>query len=125
MIELTLDRVKELLNEAVAEKGADYVYTTPDGKQGTPEYQPTCLYVHGDKPGCIVGHALHRAGVSLSLLLEEEQDDASSVLRSLAQLGVLSYTDGVSQLLYEAQQRQDHGTSWGEAVQQALAELEG
>jgi hypothetical protein len=123
VIELTVTKVKDLLAEAVALKGADYVYTTPDGKQGSVDYQPTCLYVHGSRPGCIVGHVLNKAGVSLARLREEERNDASNVLRNLRE--DLAYEDGVSQLLQDAQGAQDEGVPWGEAVRQALASLDG
>jgi hypothetical protein len=125
VIQLSLARAKELLTEAVAEKGDDYVYTTPDGKQGTEEYQPVCLYVHGDRPGCIVGHALHKAGVTLAVLSYEERNDASGVLRSLRSADVLDCEDGVSQLFQDVQSLQDRGVPWGQAVQQSLAELDG
>lgn len=124
MIELSLDKAKELLAEAVALKGEDYVYTTPDGMQGSEDYQPYCLYVHDDQPGCIVGHVLHAAGVSLPVLLAEETNDAEGALRNLARENTLNYEDGVSQLLQDVQGAQDKGTPWGEAVREALAELE-
>lgn len=123
MIVLTVAKVKELLAEAVALKGADYVYTTPDGLQGTPEDQPVCLYVHGDQPGCIVGHALYSAGISLARLREEERNDAEGVLRNLRH--DLMYEEGVPSLLQDVQQAQDQGTPWGQAVRSAIAELEG
>jgi hypothetical protein len=122
-IELTLDRTKELLAEAVALKGADYVYTTPDGEQGNPDTQPICWYVHGEEPGCIVGHALHAAGVPLGRLREEERNDAGGVLRSLHGDSRLRFTheDGVAELLAAVQQDQDSGVPWGEALTNALS----
>lgn len=125
MIELTLDRTKELLAAAVAEKGADYVYTTPDGQQSSPEDLTTCLYVHGDQPGCIVGHVLHKAGVSLPLLSRSESDDAEGALGGLKADGIVAYEGRVSDLLKSVQAKQDHGVAWGTAVDEALAELAG
>ena len=121
MIQLTLERTKQLLAEAVAEKGADYVYTTPDGEQGNEDVSPNCFYVHGFQPGCIVGHVLHKAGVSLASLREEESNNASGVLSSLRP--DLPYEPGVDVLLNEAQQAQDQGVPWGEAVRLALQEV--
>lgn len=118
-IELTLDRTKELLAEAVALKGADYVYTTPDGEQGNPDTSPICSYVHGEEPGCIVGHVLHSAGIPLAELRGEERNDASGALRGLR--GTLHYEDGVAELLMAVQQDQDSGVPWGEALTNALS----
>lgn len=124
MIELALAKAKELLAEAVALKGEDYVYTTPDGKQGSEDWQPRCLYVHGEQPGCIVGHVLHAASVSLPVLSAEETNDAEGAVRNLAREDVLSYEDGVSRLLQDVQAAQDRGIPWGQALREALAELE-
>ncbi|MGW6263745.1 hypothetical protein [Streptomyces sp. NPDC055085] len=122
-INLTLSRTKELLAKAVVLKGAGYVYTTLEGEQGNPDTQPVCFYVHGEEPGCIVGHALHMAGVPLGRLLEEERNDAGGVLRSLRADGRMrvSYEDGVAELLAGVQQDQDSGVPWGEAVTHALS----
>lgn len=121
MIELTLDKAKELLAEAVALKGEDYVYTTPEGVQGTEDGFPICLYVHGDQPGCLVGHVLAAAGAPLATLAEHENAAASDLLWALYD----KYSDDVSLLLTEAQRAQDLGRSWGESVRYALAELDG
>lgn len=122
MIELTLNKAKELLAEVVALKGEDYVYTTPDGERGSEDMQPICMYVHGDEPGCIVGHVLNKAGITLSRLREEERNDASGVLINLR--SDLAYEDGVSQLFQDVQAMQDRGTPWGRAVRDALAPAE-
>ena len=52
------DEAIALLERAVNEKGADYVY--PD--------KINCLYADGNRPGCIVGHALSYVGVSVDQL---------------------------------------------------------
>lgn len=121
MIELTLDKTKELLTEAVAEKGAEYVYTNPEGVPGGSDSLANCYYVHGSQPGCIVGHVLHKAGVPLETLTEHETRPAGFVLRSLEDFDLDHNT---LRLLDDVQERQDRGVPWGEAVQQALAELE-
>ncbi len=124
-IELTLARVKELLAEAVAEKGADYVYTTPEGEPAGPDMETPCRYVHGDKPGCVVGHVLHKAGVSLALLEGQEGTDAYGAMRNLWRDGEIEFEPPVRQLLNHVQLDQDRGTPWGEAVRRALATAEG
>lgn len=119
MIELTLARTKELLAEAVAEKGADFVYVNRYGRSAGPDNSTTCHYVHDDQPGCIVGNVLHRAGVSLYNLSEHEGENAESPVTAL-----FRPEPGVVDLLREVQSRQDKGASWSEAVRLALAELE-
>ncbi|MFF3363612.1 hypothetical protein [Streptomyces misionensis] len=114
MIELTLARAKELLAEAVAEKGADYVYTGPDGEQGNPDRAAECYYVHGQQPGCIVGNVLHRAGVSLADLAQYEGQAAEDPVEQLTKANVAAV-----RLLISVQELQDRGTPWGEAVRQA------
>lgn len=123
-IELTLDRAKELLAEAVALKGADYVYVNPDGVQASGSFPGDCHYVHGDQPGCIVGHVLHKAGVSLTLLSDQEGQNSYAVLRNLHRASQVSCEEGVEALLGEAQGAQDMAVPWGEAVRQAEEALE-
>lgn len=116
MINLTYERTKELLKEAVAERGADYV--DPDASRPT-----LCRNVHTAEdgktlvPGCIVGWVLHKAGVSLELLEENNMAAASSVLCELKEAGVLGYEVTALHLLNRIQGLQDGGVSWGEAVQ--------
>lgn len=120
MIELTLARTKELLAEAVAEKGEDFVYTNRDGHEVDSDGVTPCHYVHDDKPGCIVGNVLHKAGVPLDELSRFEGQDAQEVTRS-----VCTVEEGdVIRLLSGVQDRQDRGTAWGEAVSLALDKLE-
>jgi hypothetical protein len=113
MIELTLARTKELLAEAVTLKGEDYVYVNRDGEQAG--HDTSCHYVHGDQPGCIVGHVLHRAGVSLADLSNYEGQGAEDPASQLTDAG-----GEVVRLLAFAQEHQDRGVPWGEAVRQAL-----
>lgn len=121
MIELTLDKTKELLAEAVAEKGAEYVYTNPEGQTGSSLGTVKCFYVHGDQPGCLVGHVLHKAEASLTDLAGLEESAAEDVLSYLYDE---DYREDVAFLLSEAQGHQDNGVPWGEAVRRALADLE-
>jgi hypothetical protein len=131
MIELTMERTKELLAEAVAERGEEYVYTTQDGKQVTPDSGINCFYVHrrnaeGELPepvaGCIAGLVLHKAGVSLETLEERENEPADVALMRLASNDVIRGESGVPMLLRRVQRRQDKGTAWGTAVANSLAE---
>jgi hypothetical protein len=130
MIELTMERTKELLAEAVAERGADYVYTTPNGTVVTPESGLRCLYVHrnnaeGELPepvaGCIAGLVLHKAGVSLEALRGHEDQPADDVLERLETNEVARGDAAVRTLLRNVQRRQDDGQPWGQAVANSLA----
>lgn len=114
MIELTYERVNELLDEAIAEKGADYVYEDENGSR------QDCKYVHhfpGEDPvpGCIAGNVLHRAGVPLG---EFNRVESLAVAPLLDLLGVRMPDEAVS-LLAEIQGRQDKGWTWGLAVDAA------
>lgn len=116
MIELTMTRTRKLLTEAVAEKGADYVYVNKDGKLADGTGEVECHYVHGDQPGCIVGNVLHRAGVPLDVLGEYEAQNIDHLSQSL-----LTAEPRVKLLLNHIQAHQDVGVPWGEAVRLALA----
>lgn len=119
----TEDDALATLREAVAEKGADYIYTTPEGVQANGNV--VCSYVHnGGEPGCIVGNVLHRWGVGLDALLRIEGSTATI-------LGSGVWHDGrterylsrpVAGVLVAAQRAQDRGEPWGMAL--ALAEEE-
>jgi hypothetical protein len=111
-IKVTEAQVKTALIEAVAEKGDDYVYTNPDGESATGA-AASCYYVHGDKPGCLVGNALHRLGVPLSALEAHEMRGAYSVAKEL-----IDVTDSSSTftMLAEVQDSQDNGAMWGDAL---------
>lgn len=116
----------ELLERAVAEKGADYIYFPP-GSSGT------CLYDNGDTPGCIVGHALSYLGVSNPDLgrLDDAPDNSDEISSSgilpLSNTRVLEAITGVTltpeaeEVWAIAQRYQDDKVSWGLAVSHAKA----
>lgn len=109
-IELTPARAIELLREVVAEFGEDYVYPYQDEEDGT------CLYVHGDQPGCIAGHVYHRAGLTLEQLKREEHTGADS-----SDFRILLPGNGTA-VVRPAQGAQDNGLTWGEALADAERE---
>lgn len=137
--ELTRELAIELLGQAVAEKGEDYVYAN--------EEQPgSCTYVHGYRdvtvmetefnveetetiqvapltPGCLVGNALHRFGVPLEAFAELGLNDDTPVATALSDLeahGYLTYTRGAQIVLSVAQNNQDQGCTWGASVETAV-----
>lgn len=127
MIQLTLDKVKGLLEQAIAERGEGFVYETPYDDRGT------CFYVHnwdryGDPteptPGCIVGYALHQAGVALDVMLQSNDDRAFRLLGHLAASELVTCTPDAERLLIYTQDKQDMGKPWGRAYREALGLIE-
>lgn len=130
MIDIDLDRAKALVNECIAERGAEYVYE----KEGS-----SCKYVHnvGERvaneygeteddfseatPGCLVGAALHRAGVPLERMgIWSRNDDGSyDLIEKLTAEGLVSVTQEANNFLGNCQSSQDNGVPWGQAAEAA------
>lgn len=120
--QLSRARAEELLREAVAERGADYIYSKSEGSDGP---FSSCLYVHKDaagnpRPGCGVGVVLHKAGVTLGSLAEEEGLSAMQVLGSMRVKGILDADPFATELLLVFQGWQDTGWPWGQALTLSL-----
>jgi hypothetical protein len=102
------------MRDAVAERGKDWSY--PRGKDGwvtsSHSGDPGSLYVRTDEDscGCLVGLALHKAGVPLQWMKAREGDSA---LGLLTELGI---SKGVAHAANHAQMAQDSGSSWGRAL---------
>lgn len=119
---LTLDRAKQLAAEAVAEMGAEYVYTNPYGVRAdgvASDVDIECYYVHGDVPGCIVGHILYRHDEEMFDQLNSQYEG-----EDVAALPEEWFTQGVQDFLQVVQARQDNGTPWGVALEYALTVLD-
>lgn len=105
----TDDEVMATLRAVVAER-PDYVYEAPE--------EDGCVYVADGTPSCLVGHVLHRLGVSLEALSVLDMNGGLAAWRAVP--GVL---DGVSgstvDRLWAAQTAQDNGDTWGEALEYA------
>lgn len=133
--DFTPEKVNAALDEALKEKGEDYIYprvvkTMPEGEVAEKPFFPdqpdapwgtTCLYVHdeeeGQIPGCIVGNVMHRLGVPLEDLKKVEGDNAHGLIGQLQ----IPVNQHVTRLLNRAQASQDEGQTWGKAVQAARA----
>lgn len=115
MIELTLARTNELLDEIVSDFGADYAYP-----------YTVCRYVQespaGPAPSCLVGHVLHRAGVPLDALALNAPADVK--VQILTAHGILRAEPDAVRLLTNAQRAQDKHTPWGDSVTAGRAYLE-
>lgn len=120
MIEITKSRVIEVLTEIVDEFGEDHRYVNPDGVAAASGVD--CMYVHGDKPGCIAGHALHRLGVPLEAMARIESETVCRTNMELIGVRITDLEDGYedeASPLYAAQAAQDRGETWGEALSAA------
>ena len=114
------DLAVRLLEEAVASKGADYIYVNQYGERAN-ENPTGCQNLHNlnildrDKdpewvPGCLVGHVL------VNVFGIEKVDPEGSVL-SLNQLLGNPFTKEAESVLGRAQFAQDRGETWGRALE--------
>ena len=107
-------KVSELWAEVlkVAQEQPEHVYErTEVGK---------CNYQVDGKPSCIVGHAMHRLGVSV-FDLREFDAAGDSAIRDIIEMNpdIFDKDDKLGmELLIEAQDSQDEGVPWGLAVRQ-------
>lgn len=132
---ITRDDALSLLRNAVEDRGADYVYP---GTAETLGADVTCRYFadegvgaddfgqtaeNPNPPACIVGHALSQLGVTYADVMatrvvhgETNTASARLLLRALPGLDV---TPEAEQLFVSAQDSQDGGYTWGDAVKYA------
>jgi hypothetical protein len=117
---ITFQDAHRAVKEAVKAKGEDYVYMNPTSAE--PDAPGPCSYVHGDTPGCIVGHALHNLGVSIDLLRAMDCSDEPIIDTAyeleLVPAGV-TMTEKAIQFFTAAQMHQDMRARWGEALRAA------
>lgn len=103
----------ELLELAVLDRGADYVYEGIKRPDSDDPNQKWCVYRLPDgAPSCIVGHVYSYLGV-----LDEAKEDARPGWQPVS---ILKRFDGDAlHVLNIAQRRQDNGESWGGALDAA------
>lgn len=103
------DEALAALEAVVAEGGEDYVY--PDEEK---DHDGMCRYVRKDgTPSCIVGHVVTLLDPELLPLLATKEGAAAL---SLGFPDKLHFTNQAAQVLDAAQQEQDNGKTWGEAL---------
>jgi hypothetical protein len=121
-MKITDEAVIKGMRDAVVERGKDWSY--PRGKDGwiasSHHGDTECVYVRTDEDscGCLVGLALHKAGVPLQWMKAREGDSA---LGLLTELGV---SKDVAHAADHAQMAQDSGSSWGRALFEFEIELQ-
>jgi hypothetical protein len=108
-VALTVRGVLEHMAAAVNEVGADHKYEEPEDV-GHP------VYVYGDCASCLCGVVLHRCGVPLERMWVWNSDDIDELLDHLVAEGVVTLEEGVRPVLLTAQERQDYGYTWGQAL---------
>ncbi len=113
MKEVTNVEVAEAVAAVVAETGMDFIYLLPSSNG-------ICQYLHGTKPGCLVGHVLIRLGAIKGELALQEGYPADAL--DYGQLG-LSLSSVAIEALCEAQAVQDAQRTWGEALEAFQATL--
>lgn len=124
-ITITEDQFVKAMRDAVQERGPDFVY--PQGEPGwgrydewTEEYSAECLYVRddADEPACLIGTALHKAGVPLELLRAHEGKNGKYVVQ------VYGLPERVAKAAYLAQAEQDTCSTWGAALNRFFEALD-
>lgn len=129
MIDIDIDRAKALVQECIAERGAEYTYEKESN---------SCKYVHGvgydedewgdgeenfsnATPGCLVGAALHRAGIPLESMGTYYRNDQGvyDLIEHLKSDGLLAMSEEASNFFGNAQSSQDAGVPWGKAAEMA------
>lgn len=105
------------LNETVEEYGRDYVY--PANKKIEYLNAPMCQYFdreNPEKPLCFIGVALSKLGYT--------NDDISYTAGASLVLKELGFSPEVADAARFAQNKQDFGRTWGEALEVFNKELE-
>lgn len=115
--QITKKQFTEAMKKAVKGAGVSHKYTkgTPVIPNNNAAENTNCLYAHktneGPKPGCLIGTALFHCGVTVDELAKHEGMSAHSLLSQM--------TDLPHEVLFaarDAQQVQDAGKTWGEAL---------
>ena len=132
MKRLSYGEVLAILNQAVAERGADWIYPEQGECETCANEEPCdwhcsegCRYFTYDKqPCCLVGYVIDKA-IDTSKLETEwiEGKFAGSALKTLEDWEELSLDERTKELLVRAQSYQDSYKTWGEAVSLASASL--
>jgi hypothetical protein len=117
------EQVLKLLEQVTAEKGTDYRYPEELFLKSN-----VCVNFTSDgQPSCIVGHVLPKLGVDYEIAVAYEIDggsSAASTVRTLEEYGHTGFTHEALAALATAQNFQDFGWTWGEAVEAARASVD-
>lgn len=113
-IHIDRSRALALAREVVAEYGENFRYRWPGEKT-------QCVYAYDGAPSCLVGHVLHRAGVTV----DELHDMAGAIGEADDNLpGRVHLDDDANRLLRLMQGHQDGRIPWGQAVTYAVHDID-
>lgn len=96
-----------------------------------PDTVADCMYAQTDpvgnvEPVCIVGHWLYQNELIYDWEWEEIEDtNAYTALAYAAKRRGVSFDDETNHFLQTIQKHQDEAAPWGEALELAIAEMEG
>lgn len=125
MKQMTYYEVLAILNQAVAERGADWTYPDHNDCETCRDQEPCdwhcsegCRYFTPDKqPCCIVGYFIDKAIDTSQLDVSTiEGEHATNALATLERWEELSLDERTWELLVLAQAHQDSYETWGKAV---------
>lgn len=125
MEQITARRALELLIDVVDAAGDDFVYHKQDMSDihGVQDHLPSkgCRYAVNDQPSCLVGHVLYRSGVAVDALNRLDKVGVSA--HALRDFG-LEVDQDAGDVLVAAQEAQDRGHTWGDALDAARSRYE-
>lgn len=104
---MTRAEVLEIMTQVVAEYGEDFVYKKVD---------MVCLNWHDGCPSCLIGHVMHRWGMSADFLAQFRASEVGTLVGYYSKAHPVVVEEGVTKLLGAAQTVQDDGGSWGYAL---------
>lgn len=115
MTKFTKAQILEAAEHAVEKMGADYVY--PRSQPNSPDYGD-CVYAEPDgSPSCIVGHIVAELDPeSFALITELRGGDRIFPADRLWESGFETHSEVAVDALVNAQEAQDNGETWGEAL---------
>jgi hypothetical protein len=127
-ITLGVDEALALLDQAVAERGADHVYPKSEkAVYPTGHVVPMCSYYVEDgdgwRPSCIIGHVIEYLGLREEFLSARRDYEGTPGVGVLKHLGVQFEDLTTEQVLDEAQQNHDIGEPWADVVEMARSVL--
>lgn len=126
---ITLDRVIATVRD-IAEERPDFVYENFFKQLYPSADSVSCQYVLGEESnndqqaGCIIGHVMHKLGVSYNSMSAYEGESASTLIAGLLNIDTYYRFQSDEQRakfnwLDNVQSWQDCGLSWSSSVEQA------
>lgn len=84
-----------------------------------------CVYQKDGEPSCLVGHLLHRLGVTVEMLSDFDGWGycAVTAILDLRAQGLMEFDQRSELLLSLVQRKQDNGITWGAALEDSVAKV--